>query len=339
MGAPTPTLTPSGRERRATPAEQARLVLGSLLAVKPGEQLAIIVDADTETEMLRALGAAAQDAAAELTVLTMPTRETARKNELGPVIESALHGADCLIGLTRSSGAPSYAGVVSRLCAEGRLRYLSMVMRGMTHFTEGGALADYPALHAEGERLASLWRAASTIHVTTPAGTDLRAPIAGEDVIVECGLARLPGGRAAFADGEVSQMPREGSAEGRVVVDGPMAHLGGGETFSLEVEAGRVRSVVGAGARADGLRRILATVPFADNVAEVGIGLNPECRRNGDFEEEKKARGLVHVALGDNLFYGGTVRCGVHMDMVLYRPTVRLDDILVVDAGKVVFEA
>jgi leucyl aminopeptidase (aminopeptidase T) len=319
-----------------SPRAQAELVVRRLLDVKHGEQLAIIVDAEAEQEMLQALAAAAADVGAEVTVLTMPPRETARKNDLGPVIERALEGADCLIGLTRSSGAPSYAGVVTRLCAEGRLRYLSMVMRNMGHFTEGGALADYPALHAEGQRLAARWRRAGTIRVTTPAGTDLRADIEGEDVIVECGIADRPGGRAAFADGEVSQMPREGSAHGRIVVDGPMAHLGGGEVFTLTVAAGRVLTVEGEGARAEGLRGILHSVPFADNVAEVGIGLNPACRVNGDFEEEKKARGLVHLALGDNLFYGGTVRCGVHMDMVLYRPTVWLDGEAVVVEGRVV---
>ncbi len=77
----------------------------------------------------------------------------------------------------------------------------------------------------------------------------------------------------------------------------------------------------------------------ADNVAEVGIGLNPLSRRNGDFEEEKKARGNAHVALGDNVYYGGSVRSPIHMDMVLYRPTVQLDGRTVVEDGRVIEEA
>lgn len=325
-------MTEAARPVRA----QAELVVHKLLALKAGEHLAIVVDAHTEPRMLQAVTEVASEAGAEVTVLTMPPRETARKNDLGPVIEKALEGAEALVGLTGASGAPSYAGVVTRLCAEQRLRYLSMVMRSLAHFTEGGALADYPALHAEGERLAEKWRRARKIHVTTPTGTDLRASIEGEHVIVECGLADRPGARAAFADGEVSQMPKEGTAEGRIVVDGPMAHLGSGDSFHLAVKAGKVQAVGGAGARATALRKILGSVPNAANIAEVGIGLNPECRKNGDFEEEKKARGLVHVALGDNLFYGGTVKCGVHMDMVLYRPTVRLDGQVVVDDGRLI---
>jgi leucyl aminopeptidase (aminopeptidase T) len=325
----------SERGNRADPRRQADLVVGRLLALSPGEQLAVIIDGETERIMLDALVAAAGVAGAEATILRMPERETERKNDLGPVIEKALEGADALIGLTRSGGAPSYAGVVSRLCAEGRLRYLSMVMRSLEHLTSGGALADYPALHAEGKLLAARWRRARTIRVTTPAGTDLRADVEGEDVIVECGIADRPGGRAALADGEVSQMPKEGTARGRVVVDGPMTHLGSGDPFALTIESGRVVAVEGRGRRCDGLRKVLRTVAHSDNVAEVGIGLNPMCRRSGDFEEEKKKRGLVHVALGDNLFYGGSVRCGVHVDMVVYAPTVYLDDEEVVKDGEV----
>jgi hypothetical protein len=39
--------------------------------------------------------------------------------------------------------------------------------------------------------------------------------------------------------------------------------------------------------------------------------------------------------MGDNVFYGGTVSSPVHMDMVLYRPTVLLDDKVIVEGGVV----
>ena len=116
----------------------------------------------------------------------------------------------------------------------------------------------------------------------------------------------------------------------------PAPHLGlPGEPITLRVEDGRVREVEGADSVAEELRRIVTEIDRADNIAEVGIGLNPACRRNGDFEEEKKARGNVHVAIGDNVFYGGSVECAVHMDMVVYRPTVELGDRAVVIDGKV----
>lgn len=332
-------MTPSPLPTSAPPDRQARLIVQELLAVRPGEQVAVVLDPESELEMAWALARAVEAAGAEFTLLTMPARDTARKNELTPPIEAALERADCLVGMTRTCGAPTYAEAVKRLYDARRLRGLSMVMRTLANFTEGGALADYAALKAEGDRLAAVWRGASRIRVTSPAGTDLTCAVAGEDVIVECGYATEPGQEAAFSDGEVSQMPSEGTASGRVVVDGPVAHLDGADPYSLTVEAGRVSAIDGDGPRARRLAEILASAVHADNIAEIGIGLNPACRRNGDFEEEKKARGLVHVALGDNVFYGGTVKSPVHMDQVLYRPSVWLDEQQVVADGRIVFEA
>jgi leucyl aminopeptidase (aminopeptidase T) len=323
---------------RATATDRADLIITELLRVSPGEQVAIVLDRSSEMEMAHALADATMATGGEYTFLTMPDRDTDRKNELTPIVQRGLEAADVIIGLTRASGAPTYAASVKRLFDAKQLRGMSMVMRSMANFTEGGALADYAALKEEGDRLAALWRTATRIRLTTPAGTELEADIAGEDVIVECGYATEPGQEAAFSDGEVSQMPSEGTAHGRIVVDGPVAHLTGGDTYELEVSHGAATGLLGDGPRATGLRGILAATPDADNIAEIGIGLNPSCRRNGDFEEEKKARGLVHVALGDNIFYGGTVRCAVHIDQVLYAPSVWLDDRLVVDGGEVVFE-
>lgn len=314
----------------------ANLIVRRLLAVQAGEQVALVCDAQSEMAMAYALAGVIESVGAEYTIMMMPSRRMGRKNELTPVIEQGLGAADCLIGLTASCGAPTYSTAVKRLFQKKQLRSISMVMRSMDNFTQGGARADYDALYEEGQQLAALWQSAEQIHVTTPAGTDLHAPIAGEVVIVECGFATEPGQEAAFSDGEVSQMPRENCAEGVIVVDGPVAHIGSpASPIRLLVSSGRVTRVEGESPQANELRTILSSVENAANIAEIGIGLNPMSRRNGDFEEEKKARGNVHIALGDNIFYGGNIQCAVHMDMVLYRPTVLLDGQVVVDSGEV----
>ena len=79
----------------------------------------------------------------------------------------------------------------------------------------------------------------------------------------------------------------------------------------------------------------MAEVAHADNVAEFGIGLNRACRQNAKFEEEKKRHGQVHIAIGDNIFYGGTTQSIVHMDLVVTDPTVTLDNRVLVDRGQV----
>lgn len=315
----------------------SELVVRELLAVKRNETLAIVCDTSSCMEMVDALAGVAAGLGAEFVVLQQPSREPARKNELSRAIEAALDHADVMIGITGSGGAPTYAARVKQLLDERKLRVMSMVMRDADIFTRGGATADYKKLYAEGERLADIWRAGRTMRITSPAGTDIVAPVAFDDVIVECGYADQPGMEAAFSDGEVSCRPVEGAAEGIIVVDGPMAILGTlSRPIRLTIQKGRVTAVDGDGPEADQLRKIVDTVANADNVAEFGIGLNPACRRNGRFEEEKKARGNVHIAIGDNIFYGGTVESKVHIDMVNYRPTVQLDGLTLVQNGQVV---
>ncbi len=314
----------------------ADLIVRRLLAVKPDEQVALICDPHSAMEMVYMIAGVVEAVGAEYTILMQPTRATERKNDLTPIIERGLEGANVMIGLTSSSGAPTYSHVVKQLYDRKQIRSISMVMRSLDNFIEGGARADYVALHAEGKELAAIWEKASEIHITTAVGTDLRAPIAGEEVIIECGFATEPGQEAAFSDGEVSQMPRVNTANGVLVIDGPVAHIGKPDSpITLKIENGRVVDVSGACRQADELRDIIAKIKDADNIAEIGIGLNGSCRRNGDFEEEKKGRGNIHVAIGDNVFYGGDVRCAVHMDMVIYHPTVTLDNQVVVDDGKI----
>ena len=302
--------------------QSANLVGRELLAIKPGENVAIVCDDHSAMEMVHALAAVAGRAGAECAILHQPSRPPERKNELSPMIEAAFAKTDVLISLTGFGGAPAYAAIVKGLLNAKRLRTMSMVMRDMTNFTSGSALADYRALHAEGQALAALWAAGRTMRITTEAGTDIAAPITADEVIVECGYATEPGTNAAFSDGEVSSRPLEGEAEGVIVIDGPATGIARPEApIRIEVRGGKAVSIRGDGPEAAQLRHIVETVPGADNIAEFGIGLNGACLRNGCFQEEKKARGNVHIALGDNIYYGGTVRSPVHLDMAVYRPT------------------
>ncbi len=123
-------------------ARSADLIIRRLLAVKAGEQVALVCDSQSEMSMVHALAGVAGSVGAEYTILQMPPRTTARKNDLTPPIDRALEAADCLIGLTGSCGAPTYSKAVKHLFDEKRLRAISMVMRKLDNYTEGGARAD-----------------------------------------------------------------------------------------------------------------------------------------------------------------------------------------------------
>jgi leucyl aminopeptidase (aminopeptidase T) len=47
--------------------------------------------------------------------------------------------------------------------------------------------------------------------------------------------------------------------------------------------------------------------------------------------------GQAHIALGDNIYYGGSTQSNVHIDMVLRDPTITLDGATIVENGKLKF--
>ncbi|MEM8973107.1 MAG: aminopeptidase [Pseudomonadota bacterium] len=321
-----------------TPDASAHKIVHELMAIKPHESVAIMCDEDSPPEMVAALQKTVRDLGAEFAVMVQPSRTAQNKNLMNPMIEHGLERADVLIGLTKSSGAPVYAAKVKALLQEKRLRVMSLAMRDLDTLTRGGAVADYASVKAEGDRLAEIWRKSRNMRITSAAGTDITAPIAFDDVIVECGFVHEAGYMAGLPDGEVSSRPIEGTANGLFVVDGPAAIIGTSTSpIKILVESGRVVAVEGDGPEADELRHILKTVENADNIAEFGIGLNPLSRPDGIFQEVKKSRGQVHIALGDNLYYGGKTESLVHIDMVVINPTVQLDDTLVVEQGQPCF--
>jgi len=52
--------------------------------------------------------------------------------------------------------------------------------------------------------------------------------------------------------------------------------------------------------------------------------------------EAEKIMGTVHLAVGDGSHMGGVVVADVHEDFVIPRPTLLLDDRLIMDEGRLV---
>ena len=318
--------------------KSAELIVCKLLAVKPGEEVVIVGDPETDIEMMQALAGVVQSVGAEYTVAIMPSRPTENSLSMTKFIDKGLEAADVFIGLTAASGAACYAEVLRKLSKETGLRKCSMVLRNLDIWTKGGATADYDALMKVGIQLRDVWTRGEEIYLSSPKGTELKAKLGQAPPFIEAGFATEPGTSSAFSDGEVSLGPNQGTAEGVVVIDGPIAHIGQPATpLRLEFQKGRLVKMSGDEKAAKQLQDIIDTVKDADNFAEIGIGINPNCRQNGEFEEEKKRLGNVHIAIGKNTGgYGGTIAADIHLDMVFYDGTVKTDkDTLLLD-GKLV---
>ena len=293
--------------------------------------------------ILQALAAAALNCGAEYGVYMMPIRGKDKATIFPKSLELGMDACDVFVGMTTASGAAIYNNHLKELINQKKLREVSICLRSIDNFTRGGALADYEAVYADGEKLQAIWRGHKMAHITTPAGTDLYMEMNQMEPIIECGIARNPGDAMAWSDGEVSLGPVIDTTHGKLVIDGPICYYGCPTTpVELRIEKGRIVEVVGGDPKiCKEIRRQIAEVKDSDNIAEIGLGLNPACMFNGDFEEEKKARGTCHIAMGNGFYYGQPARSTVHIDMVQYNPTVIFDEgtpeeVLIVKDGKVV---
>lgn len=320
--------------------KSAEFIVHKLLEIKPGEEVVLVGDPDTDIEMMQALAGVIQGAGAEYNMVVMPNRPPEASLSMTRFIEKGLEAADVIIGMTRSSAAACYSDAVEVQRKARGLRQLSMVMRDIDTLTKGGATADYEAMMLDAEQLRQAWTGAKRIHLTSPAGTDLTAELGVVEPFIECGFANQPGGEAAFTDGEVSLGVREGTAQGVVVIDGPAAYIGQPATpLKLTFKDGRLVDIAGDMRTGRALQDIVHKIKDADNFAEIGIGVNPACRKLGVFQEEKKAYGSVHIAIGRNCgVYGGTVAAQIHIDMVFYNGTVTTDKGVLLKDGRLAFK-
>jgi len=75
--------------------------------------------------------------------------------------------------------------------------------------------------------------------------------------------------------------------------------------------------------------------PRVDTLAELGIGLNPECRLTDDMLESEGLVGAVHIGTGTNLTPGGQTTAACRWDFLLKDATVRADEAVPVpDRGR-----
>src|SRR4029077_19121679 len=204
----------------------------------------------------------------------------------------------------------------------------------------GAMTADFVAVRRRAEALAALWRTTDEVRITSPAGTDLRATVTGRAPMAWLtGICRNAGEVSALPGGEVSLPPLEGTTQGIVVWERVASDLGALEApVTITIRDGRAITIEG-GPSATRLRAILAEVRDADNIGEIGIGLNPAARVGDEITEAKKAFGTVHIALGDSANeYGGLVECEVHLDGLVMAPTIEFDGVAVVVGGRHVYE-
>ncbi len=180
---------------------------------------------------------------------------------------------------------------------------------------------DWHALAERTKRLAEEINNAVEIEVTTPNGTHIRFGKTGRIAEGDDGLLTAPGSFGNLPAGEVYLAPLEGSCNGVMVLEyAPTRKLA--TPLELIVRNGNVTEIRGDEPYRHKLERKFAESAKNRNIAELGIGTNDKASRPDNILEAEKILGTIHIALGDNSGFGGTVSTPFHEDYVFYEPTL-----------------
>ena len=318
-------------EHKGMNLEQAatRLLVGSL-GLSQGESCLVVCDPDREN-----LGAIVYEAASRITseaglnVIQSPGPEGWHPDTLAR-LEEKVQGHDVILLVT--SRSLSHTDARRRAVHKGA-RLASMP--GITKETLlRAAQADYHAIAERSRRLSDILSAANTVSVKTSLGTDIRFSVSGMKGHADSGLYIRKGTWGNIPAGEASLGPREGTAEGCIVVDWSMSTIGRLiEPLHMVVKKGRAIDIEGK--QADMLiERLKPFGSSAFTIAEFGLGTNDCAQLCGLTLEDEKVFGTAHLALGNNISFGGSTSVPIHLDGVLTRPTVILDDNLIMEQGR-----
>ena len=192
---------------------------------------------------------------------------------------------------------------------------------------------DYDALTQLGDRIILAMEQGGEIHLTCPQGSDLRLNADGRTWTDDDGKLPTEESDMRYVHnipvGEVFVAPVEDKTFGVIF---PKA-LPGSILKGVRIEfRGSDKAIVSAEKGMEFLQTRLDNAtgnPYS--IAEFAFGTNP-C--GNMLLATEKAWGSCHVAIGQNTWLGGKNECSIHLDFLIEKPTVTINERTIVKDGK-----
>ncbi|MCR4429527.1 MAG: aminopeptidase [Tepidanaerobacteraceae bacterium] len=303
-----------------------KLLLGCLGA-KPGEKLLVLTD-DYKEDLAEHLYKAGQELGMISMFFKIPALSKSGEEPPEAAAE-AMKNSDVVICITQHSLTHTRAKKEAA-AAGARIATMPGITKEM--FLRGAITADYSEVEKLTKEIAEILTLGSSV-VIKKDGYKLEMSIEGRKGIESTGRYLEKGQSGNLPSGEAYIAPVEGSAFGDILVDGSIVGIGRLKSpILLEIRKGLLTDAQGEGAGE--WLEMLGSSNTARNVAEFGIGTNPNAILSGNILEDEKILGTIHVAFGSNNTFGGKVSAGVHMDAVVLEPTVFIDGRLIMDKGR-----
>jgi leucyl aminopeptidase (aminopeptidase T) len=311
----------------------AKTALINCMGTKKGEKVLVVTD-NTLCELGLIFYQAAVKLEAEAMLIQMIPR-TSNGEEPPGVIAAAMKEADVVLLVTEKSLSHTRARKKSNE-AGARVASLPGLNADMMARTLS---ADYSAISRLSKQIGDILTEGHRARLTSHAGTNLVLSIEGRKGHPDTGIYHQKGAFGNLPAGESFIAPVEETASGIIVFDGSLAGVGKlEEPITLQVEKGYVVDISGGNSARELIELLSIHGKNGRNIAELGIGTNHEARLTGLVLEDEKVLGTVHVALGDNSTFGGTVEAASHLDGIILYPTLEIDGHVLLKDGKMLVD-
>jgi leucyl aminopeptidase (aminopeptidase T) len=217
---------------------------------------------------------------------------------------------------------------------------------------------DYALLQKQCAAVKAVLDKAVAVHITAPAGTDVRFGLKNRLAFSDDGDFSRGGDGGNLPAGETFISPENGTAEGVIVYDGSISlydktilikdpihcklekgfitDISGGDDAAALLETVTLGEKNAIEFEAAGKLEKGAGATYAKNargIGEIGIGLNPKATIIGNMLEDEKAFRTCHFAIGSN--YDDDAPALIHLDGLVKEPTITA---IMEDGSQVVIE-
>lgn len=305
--------------------EIAKNILMSNLGVRHGEEVLVVVD-ETSLVVGNALFEAAKALGCEALLMQMTERELSGE-EPPKAVAAAMKAADVVLAPTAKSLTHTNARIEAAKAGT-RVATLPGITEKM--FSEGAMTANYDEVVKLTSVVTHMLTKAKTARIVKEECT-LTIDISQRNGVPSPGVYKQAGQCGNLPSGEAYIAPLENGSNGEMIIDGSMVGIGKLETpLRMVIKEGKLVRVEGEGS--EKLHILLKNERNA-TLCELGIGTNEKALLNGVILEDEKVYGTVHVAFGTNTSFGGVNKAECHMDGIILKPTLYLDDQMVIENG------
>jgi len=197
---------------------------------------------------------------------------------------------------------------------------------------------DYEKMHKRIAKISDILDKGNKVKVSSRRGTNLEFSIKGRKAHGRTsGIFTERGKYGNLPDGESFIAPVEKSAEGVFIIDGSIGGIGKvDKPVRIFVEGGYAKEIIGAKSARKFMEQLDNFGMEGKNIAEFGIGMNDKAKITGNMLEDEKVMGTCHIALGNNTGFGGKVDVGLHIDCLVKKPDIFVDEKKIMDKGKLI---